>query len=215
VQCLGEPADGDGRSRTTGVAPRAPAGREYLKRSPTGSVKGEPRPSQGRTIRDVELFQQDSKLIPSGLLGPVRLMAYDWSSRRQILSPLPRTRSSPTSRISRRRSSQRCRSKAACAWHRRRRRESFTGGGGGAEPTALFNGTTKNGEGGAETRDDGKTFRGYGKGSSLTIRLGHRGVRRRLRSDEIRPSRAMPMRERGRVMRCWSRRRRRRTAFRS
>jgi hypothetical protein len=43
--------------------------------------------------------------------------------------------------------------------------------GGGKDAGALFNGTTQNGSGGDETLNDGKTFRGYGAGSSLTIRL--------------------------------------------
>lgn len=44
--------------------------------------------------------------------------------------------------------------------------------GGGRDASALFNGTTKNGSGGDETLNDGKTFRGYGTGSSLTVRFG-------------------------------------------
>jgi hypothetical protein len=43
--------------------------------------------------------------------------------------------------------------------------------GGGTNAAALFNGTTRNGSGGDETLNDGKTFRGYGAGSSLTLRL--------------------------------------------
>jgi hypothetical protein len=43
--------------------------------------------------------------------------------------------------------------------------------GGGADASALFNGTTQNGLGGDETLNDGKTFRGYGAGSVLTITL--------------------------------------------
>ena len=47
--------------------------------------------------------------------------------------------------------------------------------GGGQDASALFNGTTKNGSGGDETLNDGKTFRGYAAGSSLTIRFEHPG----------------------------------------
>jgi lysophospholipase L1-like esterase len=43
--------------------------------------------------------------------------------------------------------------------------------GGGTNPSALFNGTTRNGSGGASTEDDGQTFRGYGKGDWLLLRL--------------------------------------------
>jgi hypothetical protein len=43
--------------------------------------------------------------------------------------------------------------------------------GGAATAAALYNGTTRNGAGGDETTDDGKTFRGYGKTSVLTFQL--------------------------------------------
>ena len=41
--------------------------------------------------------------------------------------------------------------------------------GGGKSTDALFNGTTGNGDGGLATKDDGKTFRGYGTGDWLTL----------------------------------------------
>ncbi len=51
--------------------------------------------------------------------------------------------------------------------------------GGGSDASALFNGTTRNGSAQAATLDDGKTFRGYGKGDTLTVTLdttkGHGG----------------------------------------
>jgi hypothetical protein len=43
--------------------------------------------------------------------------------------------------------------------------------GGGKDASALFNGTTRNGDGGTETEDDGKTFRGYADGDWLTFTL--------------------------------------------
>lgn len=43
--------------------------------------------------------------------------------------------------------------------------------GGGVNTEALFNGTTRNGAGGDETLNDGKTFRGYGRTNSLTLHL--------------------------------------------
>jgi len=43
--------------------------------------------------------------------------------------------------------------------------------GGSAAPGALFNGTTCNGVDGAETLNDGKTFRGYGRASSLSLQF--------------------------------------------
>ena len=43
--------------------------------------------------------------------------------------------------------------------------------GGGLDAGSLFNSTTRNGSGGMQTIDDGKTFRGYGKGDWLTLYL--------------------------------------------
>jgi hypothetical protein len=48
--------------------------------------------------------------------------------------------------------------------------------GGGNDASALFNGTTRNADGKPETRDDGKTFRGYGTGDTLTITLDTTGT---------------------------------------
>jgi len=49
--------------------------------------------------------------------------------------------------------------------------DSIAHDGGGADTAALLNGTTRNGAGGEETANDGQTFRGYGKGNSLTVRF--------------------------------------------
>jgi hypothetical protein len=46
---------------------------------------------------------------------------------------------------------------------------SHTGGGGST--AVLLNGTVRNGSGGTDTADDGKTFRGYGNGDWLTFHL--------------------------------------------
>jgi hypothetical protein len=46
---------------------------------------------------------------------------------------------------------------------------SHTGGGGST--AVLLNGTVRNGSGGTESADDGKTFRGYGNGDWLTFHL--------------------------------------------
>ena len=43
--------------------------------------------------------------------------------------------------------------------------------GGGSDALAIHNGTMRNGSGGDETVNDGKTFRGYAKGSTLTFNL--------------------------------------------
>lgn len=52
--------------------------------------------------------------------------------------------------------------------------EAVTHMGGGGNADAIRNGTTHNGSGGPETKDDGRTFRGYGTGSMLTFRLNTR-----------------------------------------
>jgi hypothetical protein len=50
-------------------------GGRYLKRFPDWFVKKEPRPSKGRyCFTTWNYFSKDSKLVPSGLLGPVRLL---------------------------------------------------------------------------------------------------------------------------------------------
>ena len=46
-----------------------------------------------------------------------------------------------------------------------------THAGGGSDASAVLNGTTRNGSGGSETLDDGKTFRGYGNGDWLVLHL--------------------------------------------
>lgn len=46
-----------------------------------------------------------------------------------------------------------------------------THSGGGVNASAVYNGTTGNGDGGCETKDDGKTFRGYGQGDWLEFRF--------------------------------------------
>lgn len=52
----------------------------YLKRFPDWFVNNQARPSKGRyCFTTWNYFTKDSPLIPSGLLGPVRLMAEDWS----------------------------------------------------------------------------------------------------------------------------------------
>jgi hypothetical protein len=50
-------------------------------------------------------------------------------------------------------------------------RGAIQGPGNGTNADPIHNGTTRNGSGNAETLDDGKTFRGYGYGNSVTFRL--------------------------------------------
>lgn len=49
--------------------------------------------------------------------------------------------------------------------------ERCSNGGGGSSADALRNGTTRNGSGGPDTQNDGKTYRGYGTGDTVTFRL--------------------------------------------
>ncbi|MCX6877746.1 MAG: glycosyl hydrolase [Verrucomicrobia bacterium] len=56
-------------------------GGSFLKRIPDWFVKNEPRPSKGRfCFTTWNYFTKDSPLVPSGLLGPVRLMTEDWAA---------------------------------------------------------------------------------------------------------------------------------------
>lgn len=53
---------------------------QFLTRFPNWFKKGEPRPSQGRyTFTTWDYFTKDSKLEPSGLIGPVRMILKMWS----------------------------------------------------------------------------------------------------------------------------------------
>lgn len=144
----------------------------YLKRFPDWFVKGRQRPSSGRhTFTTWNYFNRDSELVSSGLLGPVRLMAGDWHQEQSsmagmlIAEPLanptamdafeadlpPAGRLLPIASME--------------------ERGAMEARGGGSNADALRNGTTRNGSGGADTLDDGKTFRAYGRGNSLLIRL--------------------------------------------
>ena len=56
-------------------APGSPEVARYLLSNPEWLRKGLPRPSRGRkTVGCFKFFTADSPLLPSGLLGPVRLI---------------------------------------------------------------------------------------------------------------------------------------------
>jgi hypothetical protein len=144
----------------------------YLKRFPDWLVKNQPRPSKGRyCFTTWNYFTKDSPLTSSGLLGPVRLMSEDWT--RSASAPAAK----PADGITRKTSSTSPAAleadvlKAGLAAPASTSEERVAHLGGGKDASALFNGTTKNGSGGDATQDDGKTFRGYGAGSVLTIQL--------------------------------------------
>jgi hypothetical protein len=134
----------------------------FLKQFPDWFVKGQPRPSKGRyCFTTWNYFTKDSPLAPSGLLGPVRLVAEDWNVVRPKRPVQSRTGQSLEADVVK----QHLLAIASVA------EEGVAHDGGGTNASALFNGTTKNGSGGDETLNDGKTFRGYGSGSSLALRL--------------------------------------------
>jgi len=63
-------------------------GGQFLKAFPDWFVKGRPRPSKGRyCFTTWNYFTKDSPLVPSGLLGPVRLMAEDWTYKAESAPP--------------------------------------------------------------------------------------------------------------------------------
>lgn len=144
----------------------------YLKRFPDWFVKNQPRPSKGRyCFTTWNYFTKDSPLTSSGLLGPVRLMSEDWTR------PASAPAAKPADGIKRKTSGASAAAlesdvlKAGLAAPGSITEERAAHTGGGEDAGALFNGTTKNGSGGSATQDDGKTFRGYGAGSVLTIQL--------------------------------------------
>jgi hypothetical protein len=137
----------------------------FLKQFPDWFVQGQPRPSKGRyCFTTWNYFTKDSPLVSSGLLGPVRLLAEDWTTPRPTrpVSPV-QARTGPSLEAD------------VVKEHRvavaSAKEEGLAHDGGGSNADSLFNGTTHNGSGGEETLNDGKTFRGYGAGSSLTLRL--------------------------------------------
>ena len=145
-------------------------GGSYLKRFPDWFVKSQQRPSKGRyTFSTWNYFDKNSKPVTSGLLGPVRLLGENWTQPAAPVAPPAVRRAStasadafeadvpPLARLLPVSSVEETGSPEA------------NDGAGNAAP--IRNGTTRNSSGGAETLDDGKTFRGYGQGNSVTFRL--------------------------------------------
>lgn len=144
----------------------------FLKQFPDWFLKGETRPSKGRyCFTTWNYFTKDAPLAPSGLLGPVRLLAEDWA--RPTNGPAAR----PAAALKRRGSSVSSSAleshvlKTGLAAIRSVQEEGVVHDGGGSDAGALFNGTTRNGAGADATENDGRTFRGYGNGSVLTVQL--------------------------------------------
>ena len=156
----------------------------YLKEFPEWFVQGKPRPSKGRyCFTTWNYFTKDSPLVSSGLLGPVRIVRLDY---KRPAEDAPAA-APPRGRIvSRKNSNVTIRlfedDASSAAFEDDVARQGLVPcgkvvedqpahDGGGSDANAVINGTTLNGAGGDETENDGKTFRGYGRGSSLVFHL--------------------------------------------
>ena len=115
---------------------------------------------------------KDSKLISSGLLGPVRVL---YTDGKQAASEVPEgviaeSSANPTSEAAFEAELPPADKLVPVA------AVSESGDFQGAsDATPIRNGTTRNGSGTAETLDDAKTFRPYGQGHSLLFKLGEGG----------------------------------------
>jgi len=140
---------------------------KFLKRFPDWFVKKQSRPSSGRIgFTTWNYFNKDSKPVSSGLFGPVRLMM---------------TGEKPASSIKaeqavRPGSGDAFEAELPAADQRIIPAAALVSGGtqdesGSADASALFNGTTRNGNGGGDTLNDGKTYRAFGSGHTLLVKL--------------------------------------------
>jgi hypothetical protein len=147
-------------------------GGRYLKRFPEWFVKGTKRPSSGRfTFTTWNYFNKDSKPVSSGLLGPVRVMAQDWKQpstalTEELMQKLPMQVDAPDGF-----EADLPADKALVELAGVEESGAMQSQGGASDAGPIHNGTTRNGSGGAETKDDGKTYRGYGAGNSVLFRI--------------------------------------------
>lgn len=147
-------------------------GGQHLKRFPDWFVKHQPRPSAGRIgFTTWNYFNRDSKLAPSGLLGPVRLLAQDELQKRPDLPEGAGSALSLSANVPDGFEAVLPPADALVPVIRVEEIGNPQNEGGGTDAGSIRNGTTRNGSGGAETLNDGKTYRGYGKGNSLVFRL--------------------------------------------
>ena len=131
-----------------------------MKGYPDWFVKGQPRPSQGRKGFVVWYYHKsDTPLEPAGLIGPVRLVAGVESLRVAKVRPAGGAFDADVVKDD------------LLSKYLERAEDHAAHSGGGDDASALYNGTAGNPEGGAETMDDGETFRGYAEGDWLTLRL--------------------------------------------
>lgn len=149
-------------------------GGKYLKRFPDWFVNCSKRPSAERyTFTTWNYFSKDSKLAPSGLLGPVRVMAQEWKQPASAITkewmekiPSHLESASPDGF-----EADLPAAKSLVDLAGIEESGSMQSPGGAKDAGPIRNGTTRNGSGTAETKDDGKTYRGYGNGNSLLFRI--------------------------------------------
>ena len=151
---------------------------KYLKRFPDWFVKGQSRPSSGRFGFTIwNYFNKDSRLTSSGLLGPVRVMAADWKQSASSIWDGVIAEPSLSAANEAGFEAELPKADALVPLTGMVESANIQTHGGASDASPLFNGTTRNGGGGAETTDDGKTFRSYAKGDSLLLKIDGSGGR--------------------------------------
>jgi hypothetical protein len=140
---------------------------KFLKNFPDWFVKKQNRPTERIGFTTWNYFNKDSQPVSSGLLGPVRLMM----SGEKLAAPANKAEHAvrpgtgdafeaelptPDQRLT----------PAGVTVSGGARDDS-----GSSETSALFNGTTRNGNGSGDTLNDGKTYRAFGAGHSLLMKL--------------------------------------------
>lgn len=147
---------------------------KFLKSFPDWFVKKQARPTGRIGFTTWNYFNKDSQPVSSGLLGPVRLMMSGEKPAASAIKAEPAVRSgtgdafevelpAPDQRISH----------AGAILLGGARDDS-----GSTDTSALFNSTTRNGNGAGDTLNDGKTYRAFGTGHSLLVKLpGDKGAK--------------------------------------
>ena len=151
---------------------------KYLKRFPDWFVNGQSRPSSGRFgFTTWNYFNKDSRLTPSGLLGPVRVLAADWNQAASSIWDGAIAEPSLSTANEAAFEAELPKADALVPLAGMVETANNPNHGGANDASPLFNGTTRNASGGAETIDDGKTFRSYAKGDSLLLKIEGSGGR--------------------------------------
>lgn len=145
---------------------------KYLKRFPDWFVKGQNRPSKQRyAFATWNYFHKDSALTPSGLIGPVRIMDADWRQSETSVPNFVMSKTSTTPGVVDGLESQLPAIDEYLTIAELIEQGIPPSPDGAKDAGALFNRTTLNGEGQPSTQDDGKTYRGFGAGQSLTMKI--------------------------------------------